>query len=77
MYHFPEYGNAFERRNPTPDFRNTLYWLPVEVYQKKISSDFILPMMPMNMKCGSTASTQTANPIPCGPILRLPDKQDN
>ncbi len=27
-YHFPVYGNAFERRNPTPDFRNTLYWLP-------------------------------------------------
>ena len=33
-YHFPEYGNAFERRNPTPDFRNTLYWLPVDVLEK-------------------------------------------
>lgn len=28
LYHFPVYGNAFERRNPTPDFRNTLYWIP-------------------------------------------------
>jgi hypothetical protein len=27
-YHFPSYVNAFERRNTTPDLRNTLLWLP-------------------------------------------------
>ncbi len=28
IYHFPTYVNAYERKNTTPDFRNTLYWKP-------------------------------------------------
>ena len=28
-YSFPEYISDFARRNPTPDFRNTLFWMPV------------------------------------------------
>jgi hypothetical protein len=27
-YFFPSYSSAFERQNPTPDFRSNLYWLP-------------------------------------------------
>lgn len=28
LYFFPTYSNAFERQNPTPDFRSNLYWNP-------------------------------------------------
>jgi hypothetical protein len=36
LYHFPVYSNAYERRNPTPDFRNTLYWLPEHTFEEDL-----------------------------------------
>lgn len=48
VYHFPTYMNAYERKNPTPDFRNTLFW-------KTNISDAELSLGTIPFYCGDDA----------------------